>query len=55
MWKKTLSDKYHSDAESGPVVIDEDIANRIKKGSNYLLEEYLTKRQSEDKKKTKKI
>ena len=55
MWKKTLSDKYHSDAESGPVVIDEDIANRIKKGSNYLLEEYLTKRQSEDKKKLKRF
>jgi hypothetical protein len=55
MWKRTLSDKYHSDGESGPLVIDRDIANRTKKGSNYFLEEYLKKRQSEDKKKIKRF
>ena len=55
MWKRTLSDKYHSDGESGPLVIDGDIAKRIKKGSNYLLEEYLKKRQNEDKKKIKRF
>ena len=55
MWKRTLSDKYHSDGESGPLVIDRDIANRTKKGSNYFLEEYLKKRQNEDKKKIKRF
>jgi hypothetical protein len=55
MWKRTLSDKYHSDGESGPIVIDRDIANRTKKGSNYFLEEYLKKRQNEDKKKIKRF
>ena len=55
MWKKTLSEKNYSDGESGPVVIDRDIANRIKKSSNYFLEEYLTNRQNVDKKKNKKI
>jgi hypothetical protein len=55
MWKQTLSDKYHSDGESGPIVIDRDIANRTKKGSNYLLDEYLTKQQNEDKRKLKRF
>ena len=55
MWKKTLSEKNYSDGESGPVVIDRDIANRIKKSSNYFLEEYLTNRQNVDKKKIKRF
>ncbi len=55
MWKQKLSDKYHSDAESGPVVIDRDIANRTKKGSNYLLDEYVPKPQNVDIRKVKRF
>jgi hypothetical protein len=55
MWKKTLSEKNYSDGESGPLVIDRDIANRTNKGSNYFLEEYLKTRQNDDKKKIKRF
>ena len=55
MWKKTLNEKYHSDAESGPVVIDEDIANRTGKGNDYLLDEYVPKPQNVDIRKLKRF